>query len=69
MQCGSIVAVTTDGLLTTQQFADGLGKSVWTVSRLVREGHLEPALRAPGSRGAMWFTQAQLDDFLTESEA
>ncbi len=42
-------------LLTTTQVAALLGVSVRTVHRMVAAGHLDPAVKAPGTRGAYLF--------------
>jgi hypothetical protein len=55
-----------DQLLSTRQAAERTGKSVWTIARLVREGHLEPVLRVDGERGAMWFKAEDIEALADE---
>lgn len=42
-------------LLTTNEVANQVGVDRRTVHRWVRKGYLDPAVRAPGIRGAMMF--------------
>lgn len=50
-------------LLPTATVAKELGISVSYVSKLVKRGFLEPANQAPGLRGAMFFTPAEVEHY------
>jgi hypothetical protein len=52
-------------LLTTADVAAQAGVHVSTVTRAVALGELEPAFRAPGQKGAMWFEPAAVHSWLT----
>lgn len=53
-------------LLTTADVAERTGLTVYTISRLVREGKLTPAHQLPGATGARLFTEAEVARFLAE---
>ena len=57
-------------LLTTRQVLDRLGYSdPSAVSRLVSSGKLTPAHKAPGKRGAYFFTTDEIARFISERAA
>jgi predicted DNA-binding transcriptional regulator AlpA len=57
-------------LLTTRQVLDRLGYSdPSAIARLVANGKLTPAHKAPGKRGAYAFHAAEIDRYLTERAA
>lgn len=51
-------------LLTTSDVAAQAGVHVSTVTRAVALGELEPAFRAPGQKGAMWFEPTDVRSWL-----
>lgn len=53
--------------LTTAEAAERLGTSTRSIHRMVEDGRLEPAFKAPGVRGAMFFNPADVDE-LAEAE-
>ena len=56
--------------LTTRQVLDRLGYSdPSTVARLVANGKLSFAYKAPGKRGAYFFEAAEVDRYLSERAA
>lgn len=55
-------------MLTTKQAANIIGVSPMQISRLVRGGHLEPAIKAPGKRGAYLFEASEIEYFKTVRE-
>ena len=60
--------MTTD-LLTTHVAATRLGVSVRTIHRLVADGHLTPACKLDGPRGAYLFHAADVTAFATRKAA
>ena len=56
-------------LLTTADVAERTGLTVYTISRLVREGKLTPAHQLPGTTGARLFDKAEVDRFLSARKA
>lgn len=50
-------------LLTAREVAEKIGRTPRDVSRLVKSGELLPAFRAPGLRGAMFFTHAEVEHY------
>ena len=52
---------TDSDLLTSQQAAERLGRSVSSLHRYVELGRLVPAIAAPGIRGAKFFRPADVD--------
>ena len=58
--CATLLTVN-DDLITTAQAADLLGKSVATINRMAVDRRLEPALVAPGDKGARWYRKADVE--------
>lgn len=56
-------------LLTTAEVAARLNRSVYTVSRYVREGVLRPTMQLPGANGARLFHPAEVERFIAERSA
>lgn len=48
-------------LLTTSEVANKIGKTPRDVARLVTSGLLQPAFKAPGLRGAMFFSPSEVE--------
>lgn len=48
-------------MMTTREAADRLGVSTSQVTRLVKRGEIEPAIQAPGKRGAFLFTVDEVE--------
>lgn len=59
----------TEVLITTHKAAQILGVSHQTVQRFVTAGLLEPALKAPGKRGAFFFTVEEVNRLRTARQA
>lgn len=57
----NVTCMSKETLLTTREAANRLGVSVQTVARWVTEGKLEPALKAPGVRGPLFFNADDVD--------
>jgi hypothetical protein len=49
------------GLISTSDLANKWDVDVRTIHRMVRRGQLTVALRAPGPKGAMFFSRAEVD--------
>lgn len=56
-------------LLTTEAMAEALRVSIRTVVRKVHAGDLTAAMKAPGLRGAYFFTPAERDRALQQRQA
>lgn len=50
-------------LLPTRDVVKRLGSSTSTISRLVQQGKLTPAIRGDGIRGSMWFRAEDIDEY------
>lgn len=48
-------------LISTREAASQLGVSPAHVTRLVKRGEIEPAIQAPGKRGAFLFTADEVE--------
>ena len=57
------------GLLSTAEAAALLGKSPATINRWADSGALPVAVKAPGIRGARFFTAAEIEKLRTEAGA
>ena len=55
--------------LTSKQVAERLQCSVSTISRMVTAGRLIPAMKLDGLRGAMWFSEDDIDTLMQERGA
>lgn len=55
-------------LLPTREVVKRLESSTSTVSRLVRQGKLTPAIRGEGIRGGMWFRPEDIDAYKASLE-
>jgi excisionase family DNA binding protein len=51
----------TDELMTSTEVCEALGISAATLSRWVAKGHIVPAVKSPGLRGAYHFTAAEVE--------
>jgi len=47
--------------LTSREAAERLGVSISTLHLLSQLGEITPAIKAPGLRGAKWFSPADVD--------
>lgn len=56
-------------LLTTAEVAERLNRSVYTVSRYVREGLLRPTMQLPGKNGARLYHPAEIERFAATQRA
>lgn len=50
-------------LISTVEASEVIGVTRWHLARLVREGHITPAVRGPGPRGAFLFDPATVAEF------
>lgn len=50
-------------LLPTRDVVKRLGLSTSTISRLVQQGALQPAIRGDGIRGGMWFRAEDVENY------
>lgn len=50
-------------LLPTRDVVERLGLSTSTISRLVQQGKLTPAIRGDGIRGGMWFRAEDIEAY------
>lgn len=55
-------------LVSTQEAADILGKSVATVNRLAANGSLVEAAKAPGLRGARLYRRSDVEALLSSTD-
>lgn len=58
----------TEHLVTTAQLAKTLGVTVQRVQQLVAEGKLTSAMKAPGIRGAYFYSQTEVQRILGERQ-
>lgn len=52
-----------DKLVTAKQAAEELGVTVGRIHQRVKLGRMKPAMKAPGLRGALFFTQTEIDRY------
>lgn len=55
-----------DQYLTTAQVADAAGRSLRTISRWLKDGHLRPSLKLPGHTGAYLFDPKHVADVIEQ---
>lgn len=54
--------------MPTRDVVKRLGLSTSTISRLVQQGVLQPAIRGGGIRGGMWFRVEDIEKYALERE-